>query len=236
MNLELYKNLGNCFSRKLKFSDYEYFSFAFFQAPRSRQVAASAVAGALQQQQRTRVQTSAASRCRLLLLFCLFCFFRGVCVCFWMHSASSSSLLLLFCFFCFWETQEQILDLTSHWHPQVKLIDRGPAGVLQLALHWVWTRDLFWDLKVPNWATLATHHWCGNFIMFILGYFMALNCQLAVSFSLVPVRGAGPFGERYLFCSNLFSSCLLMTVVVSLSKIQISKPKSVAIQEELFFY
>jgi len=30
MNLELYKNLGNCFSPKLKCSDYQYFSFAFF--------------------------------------------------------------------------------------------------------------------------------------------------------------------------------------------------------------
>lgn len=142
-------------------------------------------------------------------------------------------LLLLF---CFWETQEHRLDLTSRWHPQVKLIDRGPAGVLQLALHWVWTQDLFWDLKVPKWAIPATHHWCVNYNVFILGYFLPLNCQLAVRFSLVPVRGPGPFGERYLFCSNLFSSCLLMTVVVSLSKIQISKPKFVAIQEKLFFY
>ncbi len=93
MNLELYKNLGYCFSRKLKCSDYEYFSFAFFQAPRRRQVAASAVAGPLQLQ-RTRVQTSAASRCRLLLVFCLFCFFRGVCM-FLQHS-SSSFLFFLF--------------------------------------------------------------------------------------------------------------------------------------------
>jgi hypothetical protein len=41
------------------------------------------------------------------------------------------------------------------WHPQVKLIDRGPAGVSP-AHHWAWTQDFFdWGPRVPEW----TYQW-----------------------------------------------------------------------------
>jgi hypothetical protein len=43
MNLELYKNLGNCLS-EAEILVYDNFSFAFFQSPRSRRVAGALAA------------------------------------------------------------------------------------------------------------------------------------------------------------------------------------------------
>jgi hypothetical protein len=43
----------------------------------------------------------------------------------------------------FWKHNRR-LDLTCHWHPQVKLIANKPTWV-SFAHHWVWTQDLLWS-------------------------------------------------------------------------------------------
>jgi hypothetical protein len=47
-------------------------------------------------------------------------------------------------FVCFWWKHNSRPNQTSHWHPQVKLIGRGPTGV-SIANHWVWNPRPFCD-------------------------------------------------------------------------------------------
>ncbi len=148
------------------------FLLLFFQAPRSRQVAASAVARALQQQ-RTRVQASAASRCRLLLVLCLFCFFRGVCV----FLDASFFLTSSFLFLGNTKSRDWIWQATGIL--KSSSLTEGRQEFYQLALHRVRTQDLSQDLEVPKWTIPVTHHWCGNLKFSIFGFLIKSNCQLA---------------------------------------------------------
>lgn len=156
MNLELYKNLGNCLSEAEILWLWVFF-FCFF--PSSQKQASSRSSGSSKGLEYKLPRPLAA--------VCFWCFVYfvsfGGCVCFWMHSSS-----FLF-FFCCWETQEQRLDLTSPLAiPNSSSFDRGPAGEFyQLAFHWVWTQDLFCFLEVPKWAIPVTHHWCVNLILLI---------------------------------------------------------------------
>jgi len=62
--------------------------------------------------------------------------------------------MMIFGFLFFLLKHNSRLDLPNRWHPQVKLIGRGPAGV-QPTLHGVWTQDLFW---VPG-SQNGLHQW-----------------------------------------------------------------------------
>jgi hypothetical protein len=65
--------------------------------------------------------------------------------------------IFFFLFFLYFFGKHNMkLNLTTYWHPQVKLIGRGPAGVSSLH-HWVWTRT-FCCPGVPKGAIPMSHH------------------------------------------------------------------------------